>query len=153
MNFTLDSFKKPRIHPSRSRHRAALPRLLMSRLTFHRTQKKRSYSLLRYKSFIFCILCCSKEKQKSKKHAITYHQDGHEGPLQEPAQHVAPVVFIIRHPGESRVHRGGDEEELEGGPQQPCPFHLQSSLQVELEGGEAGRGQTDCQNVGQLCLE
>lgn len=71
----------------------------------------------------------------TKKHATTYHQDGHEGPLQEPAEHVAPVVFIIRHSGESRVHRGGDEEELEGGPQQPCPFHLQSSLQVELEVG------------------
>lgn len=58
-------------------------------------------------------------------------------------------MFIIRHPGESRVHRGGDEEELEGGSQQPCPFHLQPSLQVELEGGEegrkggGGRGQTD----------
>lgn len=34
----------------------------------------------------------------------TYHQQGHEGPLQEPHQHVAPVVFIIRHPGQSRVN-------------------------------------------------
>lgn len=61
-----------------------------------------------------------------------YHQQGHEGPLQEPHQHVAPVVFIIRHPGQSRVNRGGDQEKLDCGPEQPGPGGLQTGLQVEL---------------------
>lgn len=39
-----------------------------------------------------------------QKHKGIYHQQSHEGPLQEPHQHVAPVVFIIRHPGQSSVN-------------------------------------------------
>lgn len=33
-----------------------------------------------------------------------YHQQSHEGALQEPHQHVAPVVFVVRHPGQSCVN-------------------------------------------------
>lgn len=62
----------------------------------------------------------------------TYHQQSHEGALQEPHQHVAPVVFIIRHPGQARVNGGSDEEELECGSEQPSPAGPQTSLQVEL---------------------
>lgn len=35
---------------------------------------------------------------------MTYHQDGHEGTLQESSQHITRVMFIIRHPGQSREH-------------------------------------------------
>lgn len=33
-----------------------------------------------------------------------YHQQGHEGALQQPHQHVAPVVLVIRHPGQACVN-------------------------------------------------
>lgn len=62
----------------------------------------------------------------------THHEDGHERPLEESSQDVAPVVFVIGHPGQAGVHRRSDQEELDGGPQQPCPFCPEASLQVEL---------------------
>lgn len=118
-------------------------------LNFHATQTKkikRCYQLFEYftdRSFSGCMVLANiplllppSQPPRVKKRA-THHQDGHQGALQEPTQHVAPVMLVVRHPGESRVHRGGDQEKLEGWPQQPRPFHLQPGLQVELGGDGA----------------
>lgn len=81
---------------------------------------------------------------------ITYHQEGHEGALQEPGQHIAPVMFIIWHPWKSCVHWGSDQEKLDCGSQQPRPFSLESSLQIELRKRD---GPWFEKSTEQLCLE
>lgn len=62
----------------------------------------------------------------------THNEDGNESPLQQPHQHVAPVVLVVRHPGVAHVDGEGDEEELDGGTQQPGPLPHQPGLHVEL---------------------
>ncbi|MEQ2294767.1 hypothetical protein AMECASPLE_007212 [Ameca splendens] len=62
----------------------------------------------------------------------TYHHQSHDSPLQQSCQYVTPVMFVIRHPRQARVHRGGDQEELKGWSEQPRPLDLKPCLQVEL---------------------
>lgn len=42
----------------------------------------------------------------------SYHQQSHQCTLQQSGQHVAPVMFVIGHPRQPRVHGGGDQEKL-----------------------------------------
>lgn len=55
---------------------------------------------------------------------ISYHQDGHEGTLQESTEHITPVMFVIWHPWQSCIHWCSYQEKLDCGPQQPCPLSL-----------------------------
>lgn len=86
------------------------------------------------------LLVSAKVQQKLKG---IYHQQSHEGALQEPHQHVAPVVLIIRHPGQACVNGGGDQEELDCGSEQPSPVGPQASLQVELRTTNGGLVSTE----------
>lgn len=62
----------------------------------------------------------------------THDEDGNEGPLEQPRQHIAPVVLVVRHPGVAHIDGEGDEEELDGGAQQPGPLPHQPGLHIEL---------------------
>ncbi len=63
---------------------------------------------------------------------ITYSENCNERPLEEPHQHVAPVVLIIRHTSVTYIHGKGHQEELDSGPQETSPFCIQSGLNIEL---------------------
>lgn len=52
--------------------------------------------------------------------------------LQQPHQHVAPVVLVIRDPGVTHIHRKGHQEELDGGPEESGPLRHQPRLHVKL---------------------
>jgi len=67
----------------------------------------------------------------------THDEDGNESPLEQPCQHITPVVLVVGHSGVAHVDGEGDEEELDGGAQQPGPLPHQPGLHVELgrEGG------------------
>lgn len=67
-----------------------------------------------------------------KKRRATYSENCNQRPLEESNQHVAPVMFIIRHAGVTHVHGERHQEELDGWPQETSPFCIQSSLDVEL---------------------
>ena len=69
----------------------------------------------------------------------THHQDGHEGSLQQAHEHVAPVVLVVGHPGQPRVDGRRDQEELQGGPQEPGPASLEPRLEVKLHERERER--------------
>lgn len=62
----------------------------------------------------------------------TYSEDGDERPLQQPHQHVAPVVFVVRHAGVADIQRERHQEELDGGSNQPRPLPSHPGLDVEL---------------------
>ena len=63
----------------------------------------------------------------------TYSENGHHGSLQEANEHVTPVVHVVRHTGQGHIHGRGQQEELDGGAQQPGPFILESGLDVQLQ--------------------
>lgn len=63
---------------------------------------------------------------------LTYSENCDKRPLEEPHQHVAPVVLIIRHAGVTYIHSKGHQEELDGGPQKTGPFCIQPGLDIEL---------------------
>lgn len=63
----------------------------------------------------------------------THVEHGDKRTLQQPRQHVAPVVLVIRDPGVAHIHREGHQEELDGRPQQPGPLRCQSGLHIKLE--------------------
>lgn len=67
----------------------------------------------------------------------TYHEQSHERALYESGENVAPVMLVIRHSRQSGVHRGGNQEKLDGRSQQPRPVGLEPSLQVELRNTRA----------------
>lgn len=52
----------------------------------------------------------------------TYCKHGHQSPLQEAGQHVTPVVLVVGDAGQTHVHGGGNQEELDGGAQEPRPL-------------------------------
>ena len=53
--------------------------------------------------------------------------------LQQPHQHVAPVVLVIRDSGVTHIHRKGHQEELDGGPEKSGPLSHKSRLHVKLK--------------------
>jgi len=63
---------------------------------------------------------------------LTYNENCNERPLEEPHQHIAPVVLIIGHAGVTDIHSKGHQEELDGWPQKTGPFRIQSGLDIEL---------------------
>lgn len=72
----------------------------------------------------------------------THIEHGDEGSLQQPHQHVAPVVLVIRDSGVAHVHGEGHQEELDRGPEESGPLRRKSRLHVQLEtewDGKKGR--------------
>lgn len=69
----------------------------------------------------------------------TYVEHGDERPLQQPHQHVAPVVLVIGDARVAYVDGEGHQEELHGGPQESRPLGHQPGLHVQLR--EGGWGQ------------
>lgn len=65
--------------------------------------------------------------------AKTYCENSHQTPLQEASEHIAPVMFVVGHPGQTHVHSSRNQEELDGGTQQPRPLRPQSGLNVQLQ--------------------
>lgn len=63
----------------------------------------------------------------------THVEHGNKRSLQQPRQHVAPVVLVIGDPGVAHIHSEGHQEELDGGPQKSGPLCRQSGLHVKLE--------------------
>lgn len=63
----------------------------------------------------------------------THIEHSDQRPLQQPHQHVAPVVLVIRDSGVAHIHRKGHQEELDGGPKKSGPLRCQSGLHIELE--------------------
>ena len=61
-----------------------------------------------------------------------HSEAGHQRPLQEADENVTPVVFVVRNAGVAHVQGEGYQEELNGGPQQPCPLPAEPGLHVEL---------------------
>lgn len=66
----------------------------------------------------------------------THVEHSNKRSLQQPHQHVAPVVLVIRDSGVTHIHRKGHQEELDGGPEKSGPLSHQSCLHVKLEGGK-----------------
>lgn len=66
------------------------------------------------------------------KKSAAYSENCNQRPLEESNQHVAPVMFIIRHARVTHVHGEGHQEELDGWPQETSPFCIKSSLDVQL---------------------
>lgn len=64
-----------------------------------------------------------------------HSEASHQCPLQESNKDIAPVVFVIRHAGVAHIEGKGHQEELDCGPQQPCPLPTEPRLHIEL-GGE-----------------
>lgn len=62
----------------------------------------------------------------------TYGEYGDDGSLHQSHQHVAPVVFVVRHTRVSYVQRKRHQEELDRGSNQSRPLPLHSGLDVEL---------------------
>lgn len=62
----------------------------------------------------------------------THVEHGYERSLEQPRQHVAPVVLVIGDPGVAHIHGEGHQEELDGGPQESGPLRRQPGLHVEL---------------------
>lgn len=63
----------------------------------------------------------------------THVEHGDERALQQPRQHVAPVVLVVGDASVAHIDCEGHQEELDGRPQQPGPLGCQSGLDVELE--------------------
>ena len=63
----------------------------------------------------------------------THIEHSNERSLQQPHQHVAPVVLVIRDSGVTHIHRKGHQEELDGGPEKSGPLSHQSRLHIKLE--------------------
>ena len=61
-----------------------------------------------------------------------HSEAGHQRPLQEADENVTPVVFVVRHAGVAHIQGEGYQEELNGGPQQPCPLPAEPGLHIEL---------------------
>lgn len=53
--------------------------------------------------------------------------------MQEASEHITPVMFVVRHSGQTHIHGSGKKEELDGGTEEPGPHHLQSGLNIELQ--------------------
>lgn len=64
----------------------------------------------------------------------THVEHSNKRSLQQPHQHVAPVVLVIRDSGVTHIHREGHQEELDGGPEKSGPLSHQSRLHVKLKG-------------------
>lgn len=64
----------------------------------------------------------------------THIEHSNKRSLQQPHQHVAPVVLVIRDSGVTHIHRKGHQEELDGGPEKSGPLSHQSRLHVKLKG-------------------
>lgn len=63
-----------------------------------------------------------------------YSEDSDDTPLQEAGEHVAPVMFVVGHAGQTHVHRRRDQEELDGRAQEPRPLRLEPGVNVQLKG-------------------
>lgn len=63
----------------------------------------------------------------------THIEHSNQRSLQQPHQHIAPVVLVIRYPGVSHIHRKGHQEELDGGPEESRPLSNQSRLHIKLK--------------------
>lgn len=83
---------------------------------------------------------CQAREEPSRAAGDTHNEDSNESPLQQPHQHIAPVVLVVGDPGVAHVDGEGNEEELDGGTQQPGPLPHQPGLHVEL-GRKGGRNQ------------
>ncbi len=64
----------------------------------------------------------------------THIEHSNERSLQQPHQHIAPVVLVIRDSGVTDIYREGHQEELDGGPQKSGPLSHQPRLHVQLIG-------------------
>lgn len=64
----------------------------------------------------------------------THIEHSNKRSLQQPHQHVAPVVLVIRDSGVTHIHRKGHQEELDGGPEKSGPLSHQSRLHIKLQG-------------------
>lgn len=64
----------------------------------------------------------------------THIKHSNKSSLQQPHQHVAPVVLVIRDSGVTHIYRKGHQEELDGGSEKSGPLSRQSRLNVKLEG-------------------
>jgi len=73
------------------------------------------------------------DANRSQRLEDAYCESGHEPSLQEASEHVAPVMFVVGHAGQTHVHSGGRQEELDGGTQQPRPLGPQPRLNVQLQ--------------------
>lgn len=62
----------------------------------------------------------------------TYCKRSHYCPLQEASQHVTPVMFVVGDTGQTHIHGGGNQEELDGGAEKPRPLRLEPRLNVQL---------------------
>lgn len=63
----------------------------------------------------------------------TYHEDSNERPLKEAHQHIAPVVFVVRHSGVAHEDGKGEEEKLDCWAHQSGPSTHHACLDVELK--------------------
>lgn len=67
---------------------------------------------------------------------VSDSEAGHQCSLQEANENITPVVLVVRHVGIVHLEGKGHQEELHGGPQQPCPLPAEPGLHVELGGQE-----------------
>lgn len=73
--------------------------------------------------------CCSVLKDIVLEAHIEY---SNKGSLQQPHQHVAPVVLVIRDSGVAHIHGKGHQEELDCGPEKSGPLSCKSRLHIQL---------------------
>lgn len=66
---------------------------------------------------------------------VTHIEYSNKCSLQQPHQHVAPVVLVIRDSGVTHIHREGHQEELDGGAKKSGPLSHEPRLHVKLEWG------------------
>lgn len=70
----------------------------------------------------------------SKDVALETHSEySNKCSLQQPHQHIAPVMLVIRDSGVTHIHCEGHQEELDSGPEKSGPLSHQSCLHVKLD--------------------